>query len=299
MNSKKILLLSAFVFSTGLCAQQTETEEQKAKKAQQQQQSTAQQQQQVPPGQSSQPQFTPPGQAGRSQTPPGRAFDTQNPPPGRPFQGDIPAASGAFESSRSGAPAASQTGRDAASAQQRPQPGEEQPGATPTTPPTTPSTTQSRTPGALDAQGRPGTQQTGQQTVQINQQQITQLQTAFSSIRPGQTDTQKQQLTQTIMYLPPQAAASQEFVTRFVTDVTTILPRAQVSPAVHQRLASAGALVLSPNLQPAQLDTTLTQVRQVLVQSGIQPVQAQTIACDLHLIAAETHPTLIQAQLRQ
>ena len=100
------------------------------------------------------------------------------------------------------------------------------------------------------------------------------------------------------MSIAPAGRVNQEYVTRFVTDVTTILPRAQLNTTAHQRLANAVAYVLSPGIQATQLDTTLSEVRQVLIQSGLQPIQAQTIACDLHLLAAETHPNLIQVEVQ-
>jgi hypothetical protein len=133
--------------------------------------------------------------------------------------------------------------------------------------------------------------------VTINSQNVAQLQTAFSSIRPGSAEQSKQQLTQTITTMAPAGRVSQEFVTRFVTDVTTILPRVTASAQVHQRLATAVATVLTPSVQPAQLETTLTEVRQALISAGVQPIAAQTIACDLHLLAAETHPNLLEVRV--
>src|SRR6185503_16717657 len=90
------------------------------------------------------------------------------------------------------------------------------------------------------AQGRPGAQEIGQQTtanVQVNQQHVTQLQTAFSQLKSGGT-AQNQQLTQTIMSIAPAGRVSQQYVTRFVTDLGTVLPRMTLAAPAQQRLAS-------------------------------------------------------------
>jgi hypothetical protein len=163
------------------------------------------------------------------------------------------------------------------------------------------SQTSSQTGSRLDttAQGRPGAPETGQQAtanVQVNQQHVTQLQNAFASLKTGGT-AQNQQLTQTIMSIAPGSRVSQTYVTRFVTDLGTVLPRVTLSAPAQQRLASTIAYVLTPNVQATQLEPMLTQVREVLVQSGVPAVAAQTVACDLHLMAAEAHPELLEVRV--
>jgi hypothetical protein len=163
------------------------------------------------------------------------------------------------------------------------------------------SQTSSQTGSRLDtaAQGRPGAPETGQQAtanVQVNQQHVTQLQNAFASLKTGGT-AQNQQLTQTIMSIAPGSKVSQTYVTRFVTDLGTVLPRVTLSAPAQQRLASTIAYVLTPNVQATQLEPMLTQVREVLVQSGVPAVAAQTVACDLHLMAAEAHPELLEVRV--
>lgn len=128
----------------------------------------------------------------------------------------------------------------------------------------------------------------------MNQQHVTQLQQVFA--QGGNID--KQRLTQTITSMAPSGRVSQEYVTRFVTDLSTVAPKVQLNAQAQQRLATAVAYVLAPTAMPSQLETTLTEVRQVLVQSGLSPIAAQTIACDLHLLAAETHPNLLEVQVR-
>jgi hypothetical protein len=164
-------------------------------------------------------------------------------------------------------------------------------------------TTSSSQPGSrfdTSAQGRPGAQESGQQTttanIQVNQQHVTQLQTAFSQLKSG-GPSQNQQLTQTIMSMAPPGKVSQQYVTRFVTDLGTVLPRVTLTAPAQQRLASTIAYVLAPNVQVTQLEPMLTEVRQVLVQSGVPAVSAQTIACDLHLMAAEAHPELLEVRV--
>lgn len=124
-----------------------------------------------------------------------------------------------------------------------------------------------------------------------------QLQTAFSQMKGGAAGGNNQQLSQTIMQMAPEGKVSQEYVDRFVTDVTKILPSANLTPQVHQRLATAVAYVLTPNAQATQVDATLTQIRQALVTAGVQPIAAQTIACDLHLMAAEANPNLVEVRV--
>jgi hypothetical protein len=125
---------------------------------------------------------------------------------------------------------------------------------------------------------------------------VTQLQTAFSQVKTG-GGAQNQQLTQTIMSMAPAGKVSQQYVTRFVTDLGTVLPRVTLSAPAQQRLASTIAYVLTPNVQVTQLEPMLTEVRQTLVQSGVPSVAAQTIACDLHLLAAEAHPELLEVRV--
>jgi hypothetical protein len=131
--------------------------------------------------------------------------------------------------------------------------------------------------------------------VQVNQQHVTQFQNVFSNWRAGSN--QEQQLTAAIRASAPSVNINREYVTRFVQDFNTILPRVQLSSTAQQRLATAFATVLSPSVQVTTLEPTLTEVRQVLVESGLSPIQAQTVACDLHLMAAQVHPNILEVQV--
>ena len=51
-------------------------------------------------------------------------------------------------------------------------------------------------------------------------------------------------------------------------------------------------------MEVTTLEPTLTEVRQVLVESGLSPIQAQTVACDLHLMAAQVHPNMLEVQVK-
>jgi hypothetical protein len=143
--------------------------------------------------------------------------------------------------------------------------------------------------------GRPGDIQTGA-NVQVNQQHVTQFQNVFSNWRPGAN--QEQQLTAAIQAAAPSAQINHEFITRFVTDFNTIVPRIHLSTTAQQRLATAFATVLTPSVQVTTLEPTLTDVRQVLVESGLSPIQAQTVACDLHLMAAQVHPDMLEINVK-
>jgi hypothetical protein len=128
--------------------------------------------------------------------------------------------------------------------------------------------------------------------VQVNQQHVTQFQNVFSNWRPGAN--QEQQLTAAIQASAPNVQINHEYVTRFVTDFNRIVPRIHLSTTAQQRLAGAFATVLTPSVQVTTLEPTLTEVRQVLVESGLSPIQAQTVACDLHLMAAQVHPDMLE-----
>jgi len=132
--------------------------------------------------------------------------------------------------------------------------------------------------------------------VQVNQQHVTQFQNVFSNWRAGSNA--EAQLTAAISATAPSARINHEYVTRFVTDMNTIMPRVHLSTVAQQRLATAFATVLTPSIQVTTLEPTLTEVRQVLVESGLSPIQAQTVACDLHLMAAQVHPDLLEVQVK-
>jgi hypothetical protein len=144
--------------------------------------------------------------------------------------------------------------------------------------------------------GRPGDIQTGA-NVQVNQQHVTQFQNVFSNWRPGAS--QEQQLTAAIQASAPDARINREYITRFVTDYNAIVPRIHLSTTAQQRLANAFATVLAPSVQVTTLEPTLTDVRQVLVESGLSPIQAQTVACDLHLMAAQVHPDMLEINVNK
>lgn len=129
----------------------------------------------------------------------------------------------------------------------------------------------------------------------MNQQHVTQFQNVFSNWRAGSN--QEQQLTAAIQATAPSARINREYITRFVTDMNTVITRANLTPTAHQRLATAFATVLSPNVEVTTLEPTLTEVRTILVESRLSPIQAQTIACDLHLMAAQVHPNMLEVKL--
>jgi len=158
-----------------------------------------------------------------------------------------------------------------------------------------PGSGQSSTSVSSSASGRPGELQAGA-NVQVNQQHVTQFQNVFSNWRPGAN--QEAQLTAAINAAAPNARINHEYVTRFVTDMNTIIPRVHLTTIAQQRLATAFATVLTPTVQVTTLEPTLTEVRQVLVESGLSPIQAQTVACDLHLMAAQVHPDLLEIQVK-
>jgi hypothetical protein len=133
--------------------------------------------------------------------------------------------------------------------------------------------------------------------VQVNQQHVTQFQNVFSNWRPGAS--QEQQLTAAIQASAPSARINHEYITRFVTDYNAIVPRIHLSATAQQRLATAFATVLTPSVQVTTLEPTLTDVRQVLVESGLSPIQAQTVACDLHLMAAQVHPDMLEINVNK
>jgi hypothetical protein len=157
-----------------------------------------------------------------------------------------------------------------------------------------PASGESSTSTSATATGRPGDIQSGA-NVQVNQQHVTQFQNVFTNWRPGAS--QEQQLTAAINASAPGARINHEYITRFVTDYNAIVPRVHLSTTAQQRLATAFATVLTPNVQVTTLEPTLTEVRQVLVESGLSPIQAQTVACDLHLMAAQVHPDMLQVQV--
>lgn len=108
-----------------------------------------------------------------------------------------------------------------------------------------------------------------------------------------------QQLTQAITAIAPAGRGSSTYVNRFVTDLSAVLPTVTLAAPAQQRLATAIAYVMSPTFEVAQLEPVMTQVRQVLVESGVSPVAAQTVACDLHLIAAENNPNLLEVKVNR
>jgi len=130
----------------------------------------------------------------------------------------------------------------------------------------------------------------------VNQQNVTQFQNVFSSWRPGAN--QEAQLTAAINAAAPGGRINHEFVTRVATDLNAVLPRAHLSATAQQRLATAFATVLTPTVEVTTLEPALTEVRQILVESGLAPIQAQTVACDLHLMAAQVHPELLEIQVK-
>jgi len=134
-------------------------------------------------------------------------------------------------------------------------------------------------------------------SAQVNQQHVTQFQNVFSTWRPGSNA--EAQFTAAINAAAPGARIDRQYITRFVTDYNTILPRVHLSSTAQQRLATAFATVLTPSVQVSTLEPTLTEVRQVLVESGLSPIQAQTVACDLHLIAAQAHPDMLEVQVNK
>jgi hypothetical protein len=157
-----------------------------------------------------------------------------------------------------------------------------------------PASGQSSTSASASATGRPGEIQSGA-NVQVNQQHVTQFQNVFSNWRSGAN--QEQQLTAAITAAAPGVRINHEYITRFATDFNAIIPRVHLSTTAQQRLATAFATVLTPTVQVTTLEPTLTEVRQILVESGLSPIQAQTVACDLHLMAAQVHPDMLEVQV--
>lgn len=128
----------------------------------------------------------------------------------------------------------------------------------------------------------------------VNQQHVTQLTQAFSTMKSGGANN-TQQLTTAIHGIAPAGRArSSTYVQRFVTDLGAVLPTVTLAAPAQQRLATAIAYVMSPTVEVTQLEPVMQQVRTTLVESGVSPIQAQTIACDLHLIAAESNPQLME-----
>jgi len=167
----------------------------------------------------------------------------------------------------------------------------------------TQSSSQSAQPGQPgQSQGAPGSSESSSTRLnsganaQVNQQHVTQFQNVFSNWRAGSN--QEAQFTAAINAAAPGARIDHQYVTRFVTDFNTIIPRVQLSSTAQQRLATAFATVLSPTVEVTTLEPTLTEVRQVLVESGLSPIQAQTVACDLHLMAAQVHPNMLEVQVK-
>lgn len=142
--------------------------------------------------------------------------------------------------------------------------------------------------GQTPGQGRPGSPRQGASAA--NQQQITQLQTAFSQLgqgaQAGQAGQQSnEQLTRTLTLMAPRADT--RHIRQFVTDSSRILARPNVPQDVHQQLASTVAAVLSPQTQQADSQALLTRLQQSLTTAGISSSDAQTLIRDVRMLASQ------------
>jgi hypothetical protein len=244
--------------------------------------------------------FAPPGQSRKNEDlPPGRPF-TDNPPPGRPFQ-DKDVSGRPFQNQQEN----SQTNSNTASSTAAPS------ASGLTNANTSSSGTNANTQSGniiRDASGASvqATNSTvgGSQSTAINfaagaqanpqiTQKVTQVQQVLNTFKANTTINQQQkiELQQTIINVigtQPGVTVQtvQPFVIRLVDDLAIYLPRATLAVDVQNRLANAIVLIATRQIEPAQLESSLGEVRQVLTSNGLEPIAAQTVACDLHLLGA-------------